>query len=245
MGCESKEKSMSDIVYLDPEIANEGSSANNWAPGDWTIAPSVSDEEYQPDLDPPHINDYAAFKKHKHYRQYFRPYRYVPFPAWMYHSKHEPKIVKTRDEVLALGPEWSPTPLKLRVDMTGKSLPVKNDTQKLTEALVAGLLKAPGATVAPGGAVDAASIAAIVAAVMAAMPQMQQAAAPTALDPAKLMPTDVEGLRQFVESPKGEDEHPERDNIERKALLELAEKEGIKVDGRWSSQRLKKELGLE
>jgi hypothetical protein len=235
---------MPPVEYLDPEIANEGSSANSWAPGDWTNAPNAADEEYQPDVDPPHINDYAAFKKHKHYRQYFRPYRYTPFPAWMYHATHEPKIVKTKDEVLALGPEWSPTPLKLRVDMTGKSLPVKNDTQKLTEALVTGLLKAPGATAAPGGAVDAASIAAIVAAVMTAMQPRAAVAAPAAPDPEKLMPTDVEGLRQFVEMPKGGDEHPGQDSVERKAVIELAEKEGIKIDGRWSTDRIKRELGL-
>jgi hypothetical protein len=171
---------MSAVEYLDPEIANEGSSANNWTPGEWTNAPNAADEEWQPDIDPPHINDYAAFKKHKHYRQYFRPYRYTPFPAWMYHKTLEPKIVKTKDDVLALGPEWSPTPLKLRVDMTGKSLPVKTDTQRLTEALVTGLLKAPGSAAAPGGAVDAAAIAAIVAAVMTAMQQQ----APVARAPA-------------------------------------------------------------
>lgn len=232
------------VEYLDPSIANEGLSANNWAPGEWTNAASSADEEWQPDIDPPHINDYAAFKKHKHYKQYFRPYRYIPFPAWMYHATHEPKIVKTKEEVIALGPEWSPTPKKPRVDMTGKSLPVKTDTQRLTEALVAGLVKQPGAAAA-GGGVDAASIAAIVAAVMAAMPQQHAVAAPVALDPAKMMPTDVEGLRQFVESPKDDDGSPQRDSIERKALLELAEKEGIKIDGRWSSERIKKELGLD
>ena len=224
------------VEYLDPSIANEGISANNWAPGEWTNAPNAADEEWQPDIDPPHINDYAAFKKHKHYRQYFRPYRYVPFPAWMYHKTLEPKIVKSKEEVIALGPEWSPVPLKPRIDMTGKSLPVKNDTQKLTEALVAGLLKQPGQPAA-GGTVDAASIAAIVAAVMAAMPQAQPAGvAPAALDPAKMMPADAE-------TAKAEGGNPEGESVERKALMELAEKEGIKVDGRWSNQRIKKELG--
>lgn len=225
------------VEYLDPEIANEGMSANNWAPGEWTNAPNAADEEWQPDIDPPHINDYAAFKKHKHYKQYFRPYRYIPFPAWMYHATHEPKIVKTKEEVIALGPEWSPTPKKPRVDMTGKSLPVKTDTQRLTEALVAGLVKQPGAA-ATGGGVDAASIAAIVAAVMAAMPQQHAVAAPVALDPAKMMPTE------FIDTATA-DANPERDATERKALLELAEKEGVKVDGRWSNQRIKKELGLD
>ena len=66
---------MAGVEYLDPEIANEGQSANNWTPGDWTNTPNPGDEEWQPDMEPPHVNDYAALKKHKDYRQYFRPYR--------------------------------------------------------------------------------------------------------------------------------------------------------------------------
>jgi hypothetical protein len=206
------------VVYLDAEIAGEGESANNWAPGAWTNAPATEDE-YQPDIEPPHVNDYAAFKKHKHYRQYFRPYRYHPFPAFLYHPTLGEKIVKTKEEVFALGPEWSPIPIRPRVDMTGKSLPVKNDTQRLTEALVAGMAGKKDAG-------DPATIAAIVAAVVGAMQQPQKAAQEP--EPAALTPdTQVSS------------------ETERTALLELADKEGIKVDGRWSNERLKKELGLD
>jgi hypothetical protein len=206
---------MGAIEYLDPSIAGEGESANNWQPGAWTNAPSTADEEYQPDIEPPHINDYAAFKKHKHYRQYFRPYRYIPFPAWMYHRTQEPRLVKSKEEVIALGQEWSPTPIKPRVDMTGKSLPTKSDTQRLTEALAAGLTdKKPDA--------DPASIAAIVAAVMSAMQPMLQAQQPTA----------AAALAE-----------PE-DAAEREEMLKLAAEQGVKIDKRWSNDRIKKELGL-
>jgi hypothetical protein len=227
------------VVYLDPEIAGEGESANNWAPGAWTNAPATEDE-YQPDIEPPHVNDYAAFKKHKHYRQYFRPYRYHPFPAFLYHPTLGEKIVKTKEEVFALGPEWSPIPIKPRVDMTGKSLPVKNDTQRLTEALVAGMAGKKDAG-------DPATIAAIVAAVVGAMQQPQQAFAE------RTVPQTAAG--SLVDPPVEIAKEPERavltpDNhvsseTERTALLELADKEGIKVDGRWSNERLKKELGLD
>ena len=37
---------------------------------------------------------------------------------------------------------------------------------------------------------------------------------------------------------------PDND-IERQALLELAEKNGVTIDGRWGNKRLKKELGLD
>ena len=129
------------IEYLDPEIAGEGTHADAPIPGTWMDGTDPSAEEFQPDIEPPHIPDYAAFKKHKHYRQYFRPYRYQPFPAFMYHPTLGEKIVKSKDEVAALGPEWSPTPIKPRVDMTGKSLPVKSDTQRLAETIAATMPK--------------------------------------------------------------------------------------------------------
>lgn len=214
---------MSNIEYLDPEIANDGQSANNWQPGAWTNTPATSDEEYQPEFEPPHINDYAAFKKHKHYKQYFRPYRYQPFPAWMYHPTQEPRIVKSKDEVIALGQEWSPQPLKRRADMTGKSLPVKSETQRLAEVVAQALASQQG-----NKPVDSNAIAAIVAAVVAAIPR--------GADTAPVSPGKSEVAPETPEVPSEDDE--------RKALLELAEKEGVKTDKRWSNARLKKELGL-
>ena len=46
--------------YLDPEIANEGQSANNWQPGAWTNSTPVSEDEFQPDIEPPQIIIYLA-----------------------------------------------------------------------------------------------------------------------------------------------------------------------------------------
>lgn len=209
------------VEYLDPEIANEGASANNWHPGAWADTPVTSDEEYQPDLEPPHINDYSAFKKHKHYRQYFRPYRYVPFPAFLYHPTLGEKIVKSKEEAQALGPEWSPKPIKLRIDMTGKSLPVKSETQRLAEVVATALAARQGAATS----IDATAIGAIVAAVMAAMGNQQAAAAPG--------DRPATGLETASE-----------EKTERAALLDLAVQQGITVDGRWSNKKLKEALGL-
>jgi len=211
------------VEYLDPEIANEGHSANSWSPGVWSNTPNYAEEEWQPDIEPPHINDYAAFKKHKHYGKYFRPYRYTPFPAWMYHAKLEPKIVKSREDVLALGSEWSPTPNKPRIDMTGKSLPVKSETQRLAEVVAQAL----DAKHTGSGGIDATAIGAVVAAVMAAMQQNQPAVTPVAAE--SLPASDVEGAEPTVE---------------RAALIELAINEGVKIDKRWGNDRIKKELGL-
>lgn len=208
------------------EALLEGISANDWTPGSWANTPNYADDEWQPDIEPPHINDYAAFKKHKHYGKYFRPYRYTPFPAWMYHKTAEPKLVKSKEEVLALGPEWSPVPNKPRIDMTGKSLPVKTDTQRLAETIATAMPR----TVATAAAADpnliAAIVAAVVPAVMAALPQTQPAAVSAVSEP------------EAMDHSRGEDD------IERKALFELAETNKVKIDKRWSNERIKKELGL-
>ena len=229
------------IEYLDPEIAGEGTHADAPIPGTWMDGTDPSAEEFQPDIEPPHVNDYAAFKKHKHYRQYFRPYRYQPFPAFMYHPTLGEKIVKSKDEVAALGPEWSPTPIKPRVDMTGKSLPVKSDTQRLAETIAATM---------PKGAspIDATAIAAIVAAVMAAMPQ-NAAPQPTATnEPVGPIAASIETIAPSLAAGETEakpaEALPSHENLERTALLELAAKENIKIDQRWGNKRLKEALGI-
>lgn len=211
------------------EALLEGISANDWAPGAWTNTPAASDEEYQPDIEPPHINDYAGFKKHKHYRQYFRPHRYVAFPAWVYHKTLEPKLIDKRNkdgttdqeackkEVMALGPEWGPVPTKPRLDMTGKSSPVKSETQRLAEVVAQGIAQRGSAPI------DANAIAAIVSAVLAAT-QGQPASTPAVqADAAKAEPSE---------------------DVERSALIELAAKDGVKIDKRWSNARIKTELGI-
>jgi hypothetical protein len=203
------------------EALLEGISANDWTPGSWATVSNPDDDEWQPDIEPPHINDYAAFKKHKHYGKYFRPYRYQPFPAWIYHKTLEPRLVKSKEEVLALGPEWSPIPNKTRVDMTGKSSPVKSETQRLAEVVSQAVATRQGT----GSQIDATAIASIVAAVLAATQGAPKEATSTSQD-------DV-----IIASDPAAD-------VERDALLELAEKEGVKVDKRWGNDRIKKELGL-
>ena len=210
------------------EALLEGESANNWAPGAWVNATEHADDEYQPDIEPPHINDYAGMKKNKHYRIYFRPYRYEPFPAIVYHKTLEQKVIDVRFRdgkidneackkmVLDLGPEWSPIPNKPRLDMTGKSHPTKSETQRLAEVIAQSM----GTKQGP---IDATAIASIVAAVMAATNQKQPIAAEPAAEPVKA--------------------EPERD-LERDALIELAEKEGVKIDKRWSNPRIKEALGI-
>lgn len=228
---------MPEIEYLDPEIAGEGFSADKPPPNAPTwMDGAESAEEFQPDIEPPHIPDYAMLKKHKHYKQYFRPYTYKPFPAFVYHATQEAKIVKNKEEFEALGPGWSPTPIKPRVDMTGKSLPVKSETQRLAEVVAQAMGKQQQA-----GPIDPNAIAAIVAAVVAATQQPQPAAPAKAakvdLTPEALMPAAQTATEEVTASAVDED-------TERKALLELAERDGVKIDKRWSNKRIKEALGI-
>lgn len=226
------------VEYLDPEIANEGQSVNNWVPGDWTHSPATEGEEYQPEMEPPHINDYAMLKKSKQFAKYFKPYRYVPFPAVLYHATKGEKIVNSEAEVIALGAEWRREPFVHKIDMTGKSHPAKSDTQRLAEVI---------AEKTGHAAIDPNLIAAIVASAVAAV---QKANPPTAMvhevqhDPRPDV-TPSEGLRSFLNNPVPEENRfPADDMIERNAAIELAEREGVKIDKRWSTDRIKEALGL-
>lgn len=212
------------------EAILEGIHVDKWTPGGWVDSGVTGEDEWQPDIDPPHINDYAGFKKHKHYGKYFRAYRYTPFPAWIYHKTLEPKLVKSKEEVLALGSEWSPTPNKPRIDMTGKSLPVKSETQRLAEVVAQALAaKQPSS-----GGIDANAIAAVVAAVMAAT--QAQSVVKQAIPEDKPIAVSSEGDEVAAV-------HVEAD-IERAALIELAENNKVNIDKRWNNDRIKKELGL-
>jgi hypothetical protein len=207
------------LEYADNDALGwgKGTDATNWQPGEWTNAPSGSPDEYQPDLDPPRIPDYANLRKHKHYRQYFRPYRFAPFPAWIYnHKTRESKIVKSKEEVIEHGPDWGPVPFDVSPNLVGKSLPVKSHAEQMNDNIK--LLVSQNT----GGKVDANLIGGIVAAVMQAMNGGQSTSA-------------------LVAKPA----EPKADSAEeRGALEELAVEKGIEVDGRWSNETLKRKLGL-
>lgn len=227
------------------EALLEGESANSWTPGSWANI-TGADDEWQPDIEPPHINDYAAFKKHKHYGKYFRPYRYTPFPAVMYHAVLGQTEVKSKEEVIELGPEWSRfIPIWTHQIKGTKTVRTQDEVDSLgagwtpcdfdqstkhwtarkdmtgksspTKSETQRLAEVVAQSLsAKQGPIDATAIAAIVSAVMAAT-----------------QPKPVEAVSEVV-----------GDDIERDAMFELAEKNGVKLDKRWGNDRIKKELGL-
>ena len=271
------------VEYLDPVIAGDGQDCSNWNPGDWILAPEDCDPDTsnQPQLPEPHIWDYKSLKEHPRYRRYFAPHRYRPFPCWLYNHETKQKIlveawkqVQTQVQiagkvqmvldrvvdveacqrkVFELGPAWKTKPFAVERDMTGKTLPVESDTQRLTRVMSEMFARGGGAPQAPanGGVVDPTMIGAIVAATLASLNggrgQREAAKAPDMdlpewANPASAAETPASPVDQLdlgsQLKPAAEDE------VERAALLELAQKEGVKVDGRWSTATLKEKLGL-
>lgn len=235
------------LQYLDPEIANEGELA--MLPGEGTPAP----------MDAPHIPDYSWVIAKDKIAKYFRkfvPYHHKAYPTWVYHPTEEPRLLedrytredpprliksakdqaadlgvifrKTTPEELAQGfpatrwefkGDWRTTPYKVanRSNAYGKTMPPPSQTEVIATA-VATAMRAAGSA---NGSADI--IGATVAAVMAALGKVQT---PSTADPAHAM----ENLTVKTVSE------------EKAALTKVAEESGIKVDKRWSTDRLKAEL---
>lgn len=209
---------MTKIEYLDPEIANEGLHA-----------------EEMPDIEEPHINDYATLKKHKHYKKYFKPYIFQPYPAYIYHAKEGEKLVgdaktaaqygvsynKEDSHWVCIG-EWKVKPIVARKPNpqdTGKTLVTATASQsamgtnELMAQILAQLVKGQG-SVAPALA--------------------------TAIGEDK----EYQDYLAFKRMQAAKDEtKADLPPIDEKALLiEAAESRDIKVDKRWSIERIKSEL---
>lgn len=215
---------MPKIDYLDPEIANEGQSAD--AP--WVPSPR------------PHVWDYAPLKEHPHYGQYFaaRPFR--AFPAWIYnHKTGESKVVGSAKEADQYGVsynttarfhhyecvgDWMDEPAKgLKADVTiaGKSLVTASSTQaaNTTAETMAQILQKLIADKASPGLADTIS----------ADKEYQDYLAFKRAQ-SKKAPVEV-AAKEDVET------------FDEKALLiEAAASRDIKVDKRWSIDRIKSEL---
>lgn len=212
---------MTKIEYLDPEIANEGLSADD-----------------MPEIEEPHINDYATLKKHKHYKRYFKPYVFQPFPAFIYHKTDGEKLVGDAKTAAQYGVsynkedshwvcegDWKVKPVVARKASptdTGKTLvnataqQAAMGTNELMAQILQQLVKGQG-SVAP----------ALATAIgedkeyqdYLAFKRMQAGEAPKAILDADLPPVDEKAL-----------------------LIEAAESRDIKIDKRWSVDRIKTEL---
>lgn len=244
------------VEYLDPEIANEGVKVRGPA-----HAGLDEGEDYQPFVEEPHIPDYKSFKTPKHpLSKYFRPYKHKAFPAVFYRADGATKIVHSAEDAAKLGckvgtaeegfrfhctGEWVAKPFSVHTKFdtarlsTGKAMPPPTQTEAMSTA-IANALK----SVQSGAAGITDQVSTIVAAVVAAMRITgAPAAAPVAPEPAKAAPVAAEAdpldiplhLRRTPTVDLSTDE-------KKKLLIEAAEEKGVKVDKRWSFERITEEL---
>jgi hypothetical protein len=198
------------------------------------IFAGMAAEEYQPDIEPPHIPDYSALKTNKKTKHLFAAHRFVPYPATLYHPTLPSVVVRNKSEhdaYLEMG-EWRATPYNVKVPAHG-----------------------PGKTVvSSNGPSQGGSTAELMAAILEQV-RRQGASASTAPAMKQALHADPE-YAEFLEfkkwkegqakpaavhaEPAPQDALPEAD--QKAILVDAAKEKGIKVDGRWSLDKIKEAL---
>lgn len=215
------------VEYLDAEIANEGSSADDIV----VIAPR------------PHINTYEAFKEHPKYGKYFQPHVFRAYPAWIYHATEPAKLVGDAKTAASYGVsynkddhhwvctgEWKNRPVvkpKPDVADTGKSLVTASSAQSAnsTNEIMAQILQKMQSGQVPGAAMQADPDYAEFLA-FKRFKSSQGSTETTAAPKADASPASL-ALSQ---------------DEEKAILVEAADSRGIKIDKRWGIDRIKEEL---
>lgn len=213
---------MSGVVYLDPEIANEGEAATDWHPG----------------AGPAPIPDMAKLLgNHKHFGRYFAPHRMIPFPAWLYHATEPEFIVKTAKEAKEYGVTYDMEDARYICTGEWKTKPVvkiKPDPRGSGKSMVSSERPQGGASLE----------------IMAQILQQMQKGtiAPPALADAVKADPDYAAFVEFKKWKASQSKSAEEDAVElsdaeqKEILIGLAKEKEIHVDRRWSLDRIKSAL---
>ena len=253
------------VDYLDPEIANEGISADAWTP---VVAEA-------------RVPDYRGIKSIAKYFPQFtgRPYEHKTFQCFLYHPSGKTALIK--DRYSAPGMDGEPTKLiksareqaeelgcvyrQSTGDELGQGFPSHRwvytgewraqpfEIHKKFKPSEAGMGKTVVTPQSNGGGASAETIAAVVAAVLAKTGNGQDQA-PISADPDY---AEFVAFKAWKATQSGVVEHPrdpapenalssgaQKTETARKAdLLEEAKRLGVTVDGRWGIDRIIAELG--
>lgn len=223
--------SKSQVGSLAAEIAGEGYKVSEGTKGTWTP--------------PPKQQMYPDWSKIAPIAHYFGRSDMQPWPSWIYHKTEQPRIVKDAEEAAQYGiifreatedermigqtmprydfrrgTEWrtQPWPGTQGFDVqkmgAGKNYePPKPNYERAQHDMMGNLVAALQKGGTGTGSVDAETIAAIVAATVKAM-----------------QPAPADATQDADEE------------ADRADLISIAEQRGVKVDKRWSTERLKAEL---
>lgn len=229
---------MAKVEYLDPEIAGEGEAAEDW----------------QPFVAAPAIPTYKGIKSILKYFPQFSgiPYKHKAFPTWLYHRSRPSVLARTAEVAKNYGVTWRDAtheeksrgfPAQIwdyaegcewrTIPFSTKFNPLNPDTGKEVK-------------LSPDkGPSQSEMISAVVAAVMAQMGGVAKGNALATGNPAAdpeyqkfLEFKKLQAVPATVETPPVALAPSE----ERELLVEAANSRGIKLDGRWSIDRIKQEL---
>lgn len=219
---------MAKIEYLDPEIANEGERAD---------AAFVAPKRV-------HVWDYAQLKEHEHYGKYFVQKPFRAFPAWIYnHKTGETKIVGDAKAAAQYGVSYNTTARFHHYECVGDWMdePPKNakaDVTSTGKSLVS-------ASASQAANTTADTMAQILKKLIAdkASPELSEAISADKEYQEYLAFKRAQSKKVAQVEPVTLEAKTWVPPVDEKALLiEAAESRNIKVDKRWSIDRIKSEL---
>ena len=239
---------------LDPEIANEGTKV---------ILSDGEEVSWTPPAAKPVIPDWSEVKSIK---RYFNRTGYQPYPAWFYGPNGEERLFKNKEEAVTEGIifrkttfeekgqfgrdftwdkkpgcKWSPIPYpgtkKFDPNNIGAGknyIPTPVNPRVAQNELLAELIPT------------------VVAAVTTALQGRGDVQAPAHIDPKEWQEfIAFQAFKKTQEALEPSDEGddadrapvpPDKADIERKEWVAKAEETGIKIDGRWKLEKLKKHI---
>ena len=239
-------RSVTEVGYLDPEIAGEGQAVElgneniNYAPPVKPIIPDLSTV--------------------KSLRKYFAPYRFRPFPTWIYHPTEAARIVKDAKEAKQYGvvyrkateeerfkyhapPEFYASEGEWRTDQYPKDTAFDPERLQPGKTFVPRIIDQAKAQTqllevlarGQGGAVANAEVEALKTQVAKMQALLEQLTAPRDIKSTVEPEVTVEAHKNALEDIFD----PE---VRMQSLRNEAERLGIDVDGRWSEKRLQQEI---
>ena len=242
-----------EVGYLDPEIAGEG------------IQVIHSDGEVVSWSPPPAKPVVPDFSEIKSIRKYFNRTGFSPWPAWLFHSTEKPRLVKNQEEGHALGVIYRETTSDERSKF-GKSAmwdwsdeskwrptPYAKDIAFNPEAAGTGktvIRSAPNPVIAQNELVRA-----LIPEVARAVAEALKGSVPNG--PANVEPGEWAEFQQYIawkksqevivhEAEKAQDANALASGLSHEQELSMwreeAEQRGVKIDGRWSIDRIKAEI---
>ena len=245
--------SKAEVGVLDPEIAGEGQRVihSDGEVVNWSPPPAK-----------PVAPDWSGIKS---IQKYFNRVGFTPWPAWLYHPSEPKRLLKNAEEAAELGVCYREATRDEQMKYGKKALWDWSDESKWRPEPWEGTEKFDPKSPGHGKTVvypqenpavaQSAMISALIPQVAAAVAQALKTNGPAA--PSSVDPSEWEAFQQFLAFKKSSEavnalardpDGPEltatgvTEEQDRSFWIEEAEERGIKIDRRWSVERIKAEI---